>query len=156
MSRNAAILAYLFGTLMAAVPILVAWAEPPVPLCKDYAERYAQQQTSGGILKGGIVGSGVGAAIGALAGGAAAGAAIGGGLGLIGGGAKKIFGLQRHLRGCLYRLYGGTCDAGLTGRNDAPDYAPAASRAGATSDWLLFHRCHHVNSFVVRIFYAAI
>lgn len=89
MSRNAAILACLLGTLMAAASISAVRAEPPVPLCKEYAERYAQQQTSGGILKGGIVGSGVGAAIGALAGGAAAGAAIGGGLGLIGGGAKK-------------------------------------------------------------------
>jgi len=66
-----------------------AMAEPPVPLCKEYAERYAQQQTSGGVLKGGAVGAGVGAAIGGLFGGAGAGAAIGGGLGAIGGGARK-------------------------------------------------------------------
>lgn len=66
-----------------------ALAEPPVPLCQQYADRYAHQQTAGGILKGGAIGAGVGAGIGAIFGGAGAGAAIGGSLGALGGGAKK-------------------------------------------------------------------
>jgi uncharacterized protein YcfJ len=69
--------------------VTTAQAEPPVPLCQQYADSYAHRQASGGVLKGGAVGAGVGAAIGSFFGGAGTGAAIGGGLGAIGGGARK-------------------------------------------------------------------
>ena len=67
----------------------MAQTEPPVEVCKQYAQNYAQQQTSGVAVKRGAAGAALGATIGSFAGGAAAGAAIGGGLGIVGGRHRK-------------------------------------------------------------------
>lgn len=75
--------------LILFLSLTTARAEPPVELCKQHAENYARQKTSGHVFRGAVVGSGTGAIIGGLFGGAGVGAAAGLGLGVIGGGAQR-------------------------------------------------------------------
>ena len=66
-----------------------AKAEPPVEVCKQYADDFARQQTSGAVVKRGVAGAALGATVGSFFGGAGTGAAIGGGLGAVGGRHRK-------------------------------------------------------------------